>query len=502
MQRWMMMATVGLFATSWIVKFEPAPYDVLMVAFAALLLSGKLVRIPKDHRWALMSLGLFVAANVLSVLFSKSLPRAVFSGAVTMYLVGTWLLLISVRPEHHGSVVKAIFGGYCIAATLAALTGVLGSMHVIPLANQLTYGGIRAQSLFKDPNVFGPFLVPMVLYALDRANRNQGKQLWGWVILAGLLATGVVLSFSRGAWLNFIVAMVVFLSLYRIRPWTVGLKNAVVAAIISLGILGLAIVTRPEIPQLLIARTKLQQYDHNRFGNQMAIAKSVTPGVSESTSTTPEAPQGDSNSNSHKDSVSQAHNDSISETATDDAPKVSSDGDPKATPDQSGDVESNQQTGSAPQADDSEAQVDTDLDKAETAPPMWYALFGRGPGQSEVWFGMSPHNLYLRVWFENGIVGLIGLLALIAVSLGNLYAHSRSGSNLATVTLASIVGILVNSLFIDTHHWRHFWLLLAIPWLLTGGRESWDWEATEPVDFQLRRGDGDLTCTALHESRD
>lgn len=440
MQRWFVVATVGLFATSWIVRFEPAPYDIMMVGLAVLLFTGKFLRIPSDQRWALVALGLFVAANLVSLPFSKSVPTAIFAGAITMYLAGSWLLFISIRTEYHRDFVKAALHGYCIAATMAALTGILATMQFIPFWEHLTYGGLRAQSLFKDPNVFGPFLVPMVLYALDHANRSVGKQSWRWLILAGVLASAVVLSFSRGAWLNFLVSMVVFLALHMTRtiPFARRLKNAVVAGLISLCILGLAM-TRPEIPSLLLARVKLQHYDYDRFENQLAIVKTVSPGLSQRDSTADTDPEVDPNNNSQSSSTSHAN------------PKV--------------DLSNNSQSNSTSQTS---SEVDTDNTSAQSgaASRVWTTLWGRGPGQSEVWFGMSPHNLYLRVWFEHGIVGLVGLLALIVLSLRKLCVHSRSGSTLATVILASIIGILVNSMFIDTHHWRHFWVLLAIPWLL------------------------------------
>lgn len=84
-----------------------------------------------------------------------------------------------------------------------------------------------------------------------------------------------------------------------------------------------------------------------------------------------------------------------------------------------------------------------------------------------MWFGTSPHNLYLRIWFENGFLGLVGYLAFIAMSLGQLYQYfKRTGSSLALVAYASILGILLNSMFIDTLHWRHFWALLTLAWLV------------------------------------
>ncbi len=40
----------------------------------------------------------------------------------------------------------------------------------------------------------------------------------------------------------------------------------------------------------------------------------------------------------------------------------------------------------------------------------------------------------------------------------------RSG-NLYFVIFASLIGLAFNSFFVDTLHWRHFWLLLALAWV-------------------------------------
>ena len=40
----------------------------------------------------------------------------------------------------------------------------------------------------------------------------------------------------------------------------------------------------------------------------------------------------------------------------------------------------------------------------------------------------------------------------------------QAGTRSATLTRAAWVGILANSLFVDTLHWRHLWLLAALIW--------------------------------------
>ena len=92
---------------------------------------------------------------------------------------------------------------------------------------------------------------------------------------------------------------------------------------------------------------------------------------------------------------------------------------------------------------------------------------GIGPGQ---WmtprFFTDPHNVYLRVLAENGLLGLLGWL----VWLGSVCVIGLRGvmrrdelSALHATCLAVVLGALAESLFIDTLHWRHLFLFMSLP---------------------------------------
>jgi hypothetical protein len=94
-------------------------------------------------------------------------------------------------------------------------------------------------------------------------------------------------------------------------------------------------------------------------------------------------------------------------------------------------------------------------------------LFGFGPGQVEVNLPLSSHSLYARVAYEQGVPGLItlavlfGLTLAIALLLASL--PSRVGVGGAAL-LGSWLGLLANSAFIDTLHWRHLWIFGGLIW--------------------------------------
>ena len=93
---------------------------------------------------------------------------------------------------------------------------------------------------------------------------------------------------------------------------------------------------------------------------------------------------------------------------------------------------------------------------------------GIGPGQFDVVSPISAHSTYVRAFAEEGVPGFATLLALL---LGTLLFATRNavrGTNTYGIGSAALlgawVGILANSLFVDTLHWRHLWLVAALIW--------------------------------------
>ncbi|MEO0620319.1 MAG: O-antigen ligase family protein, partial [Pseudomonadota bacterium] len=64
----------------------------------------------------------------------------------------------------------------------------------------------RARGTFKDPNVFGPFLVPPLVYGFLRHLTGEDRLGLQSAILA-FLGLGILLSFSRGAWASTIFSV-------------------------------------------------------------------------------------------------------------------------------------------------------------------------------------------------------------------------------------------------------------------------------------------------------
>lgn len=95
---------------------------------------------------------------------------------------------------------------YIGAAVIATIAGYVGFFHLIP-HYEIFLDNERVSATFKDPNVYGPYLIyPLLLLIVSFITR--GIRLGPLVILLMLLG-GLFLSFSRGAWMHFAISATV-----------------------------------------------------------------------------------------------------------------------------------------------------------------------------------------------------------------------------------------------------------------------------------------------------
>lgn len=191
---------------------------------------------------------------------------SLFMGANAIF----YALVLSRYPLERFSAIKT---GYILTAVFAALLGIAGYFGV--MGETLTLYG-RAKGLFKDPNVFAPFLVlPMILMLQDiltGKNRN-------FFFLAppfGIILIALLLAFSRAAWAHFLLsAGLTVLFLLVLSPSARLRVRVVVMSIIAAAALGAGLVTIlaiPSINKIFLARLSLQSYDTGpggRFTNQL-----------------------------------------------------------------------------------------------------------------------------------------------------------------------------------------------------------------------------------------
>jgi O-antigen ligase len=266
-----------------VVAMEPAPPDgVFAVVMAVAIVTGRfnLACVPMS---VFSILGAFVFLNILSAIEVIDVQVAMRFMTITVYLAifAVWFTSYLDSRERARAVVMA----YLIPATVFAFLASAALFGPVPGESMLlAYKGTRATGLFEDPNVFGPFLVPVALIVLQEIldprllNLRMSVKLMTFLLLTG----GVLFSYSRAAWVNEGVGAAVLLGVLMMRRGGGRKALAVVALVVvtTIGVVGTLSLTGSL--GFLEERAQLQTYDTQRFGAQrsgIALAEQYPVGV-------------------------------------------------------------------------------------------------------------------------------------------------------------------------------------------------------------------------------
>jgi hypothetical protein len=362
---------IGVFLLA-AVRFEPAPTDLV---FAVLIIVGVTTGRVDFSRFppsAALLTGAFLTLNLVSAVDVPDPARAAAFFSITFYVAvfGLWLAsyVTSVR------VARGVARAYIAAATASALLSTLALLLPIPGHDLFTRIG-RAEGLFKDPNVFGPFLVPAALILMEEILVPRLLTARRSTKIAAFLALtlGVLFSYSRAAWLNLGIGVLVVLVILALRRGGGRQAARAFAVVLAAAAAITAAVAFTGSVTFLEQRARIQTYDATRFGAQ-----------SES------------------------------------------------------------------------------IHWAERYP------FGIGPGQFERYAGISVHSTYARALAEEGLPGFLVIVALMLATFVSAGRNAMAGRDTYGIGSAALLGawcgILVNSIFVDTLHWRHLWAVAALIW--------------------------------------
>ena len=360
---------------------EPAPYDALMLGLMAML--------PLLGLTAL-SAGIFLffilwlvigAATLIAATKSSILDISVTHSAISIYLsISAVLIAAFVRkePEKH---TRIIISGFIFAALIAVSAGIVGYFELLPGANELftKYGRIRGT--FKDPNVFGPFIVLALLYCIHSMATGRARRVIMMSLLTVLFSFGLLMSFSRGAILNLGISLLVYASMMfmisRSNIFRFKLLLLVVFTACGVALITAAALQIDSIAALLRERASLiLPYDagpEGRFGGQILAL----------------------------------------------------------------DIISRNPIGIGAQE------------------------FGR------IQTGQDVHNVYLSMFLNAGWIGGFLYIAVVVTTLVAGFRHALRRiptQGVFIVMLAAFAGLAAEGLFVDTDHWRHFYLIMGIIW--------------------------------------
>ncbi len=368
------------------VRWEPAPVDliIVMLLIISLIKRENIDRI-KSPSITHLFVFLFLITNFTALYNILDYKEAVTYSLISLYLVGFFyfIKMYSVNATR----IVFLLRGYVVGALISIILSFAGLMgigtEIVLFGGRLwTDNFFRFQGFFKDPNVFGAFLVPAVIISIESFYNKNLLRLNNpikMIILLTLLS-GVILSFSRAALLNLFLALVVYFGIKAIKKKIT--KKLVVTFVASIIFLSLSI---------------------------FAVSQFISPATNYS-------------------------NDSASVTGRGyDSERFKSQG---------------------------QALM------IAIANPL-----GVGPGQFPIHTEIGTHQLYFRLLSEQSIFGLIGFVGLISLIMTRLikadFKDNAFAFSLTLIIIGSLVGIIFSGLFIDTLHWRHFWLFLALGWAVS-----------------------------------
>lgn len=294
--RWFQAAVLVTVCLEIVVFFEPAPVDA---AIGLCLLFGLMAHKLDFHNvsWAaISSLAVFSVANLASLYDPLDMDWAVRYLFITLYLVASWFFFAGVASKYGSDFAQRIIRWYSIAGVVSALLGAGGYFGLLPFRDTLLLYG-RARGLFKDCNVYGPYFVPMVIFGLtkltDAAVPMARRVESGVYVATG--AVGMIVCFSRACWMNFGVALAIYLGgqlLWLTPPAERArrIRKGIIAAAICAPLVVLVLYT-PAVSRMMAVRVSgngLQSYDRVRFAtHDLALATAeqrpfgIGPGQSE-----------------------------------------------------------------------------------------------------------------------------------------------------------------------------------------------------------------------------
>jgi O-antigen ligase len=158
---------------------------------------------------------LFMAVGLLLMMLVRPFPAVAFPGyrAVVTYMVWFFLIIRLVADDRDA---KVLYGAFLCMAGLLCLHGVYQYVVAVPIPESWvsqTELGVRTRvfSLTGSPNILGSLIVltaPMMASMAYYLKRSWAKFLF--VCLTGMMCLCLLFTFSRGAWVGMVVAVLLF----------------------------------------------------------------------------------------------------------------------------------------------------------------------------------------------------------------------------------------------------------------------------------------------------
>ena len=257
-------------ASGAIVFIEPSPYELMTFTAAVIFLATGL-------RLRLVFMPLLLLLVLLNVGYSIGAVPVMDKPGVANWIATSWYMAVTVMffamvvSEDTEARLDMLRRGLVVGALIAASSGIAGYFNLVPGGHDLLTLYDRASGTFKDPNVFGAFLILPALFALQSVVSDSLARSLRSTIALGIIALAILLAFSRAAWgglaitAGFMLALMVLTSASRAQRSRI-IVMSVVAVIIAVMLLAV-LLSFDSISEMFKQRASFDQsYDEGRFG--------------------------------------------------------------------------------------------------------------------------------------------------------------------------------------------------------------------------------------------
>lgn len=268
---------VGLaMALSSIVLVEPAPVDALVMGLFVVGICSGIIGLRGLRPIAVIPLAVFMVANIVSLYNPLNSHRALWYILVTLYLCVSWAFFVGVLWAFEKRGMDIMIKMYAVAGMICIIPGLLSYFNIIGFQKTLLLFD-RPKGTFKDPNVYGPYLIPIALFAVAGliARRKSAKSAILHTSIALISITGIFLSYSRACWINLVISLVAYLFFsFMFRPAGTPSPFPISRAVLAFAAVALCVGVAMQIPEVQnmmaqrLTPNGLHKYDQDRFATQ------------------------------------------------------------------------------------------------------------------------------------------------------------------------------------------------------------------------------------------
>jgi CelD/BcsL family acetyltransferase involved in cellulose biosynthesis/GNAT superfamily N-acetyltransferase len=273
-----------------IALIEPSPSDILFISLLMYFVKDKVfnreefVKGFAGQKAILTLLASYMLINMLSVPNIADYASGIRFLAITIYLIVYCFIIYYYSSDKNYLFIQR---AYVLGCTVSSLLGIMGHFGV--LSHYLNYDMFRTKALFKDPNIFGPSLIPAIIILIgdiktrkitgikfkdESSNKSicykfvKNRMLVPAILLI-LNITALVLSFSRGAWASLAAGILLLfvLNIKKISFKKIALWAGILVSAVSVTWFG---ILNDWWRYFIISRLTLQMYDTDRFKAQAA----------------------------------------------------------------------------------------------------------------------------------------------------------------------------------------------------------------------------------------